>query len=97
MRGSWGRRIGVIVGQVGGIVGGAEFGVHLGRSEGGGVSSFFAIDVAATVAGYYVGKTKDRHTVEIEIAPDPPAENRKAEPRPTAFSRTVSVPRIGER
>jgi len=96
MRGSWGRRIGVLVGQVGGIVGGAEFAVHVGRSEAGGVSSFFAIDVGATVAGYYVGKAKDRHTVEIEIVPDPPAENRTAEPRPIAFGRTVSLPRFGE-
>jgi hypothetical protein len=72
-RGSWGKHMGVIVGQVAGILAGGEFVTHVAKSEAAGVPSFFAIDVGATVAGYYLGKSRDRHALEISIEPNPEA------------------------
>jgi hypothetical protein len=78
-RGAWGRTIGVVVGQLAGIIGGGEFAAHVARSEGAGVSSFFAIDVGATVAGYFLGRARDKHTFEVKILPPSPAEVRQPE------------------
>ena len=45
MQSAWGRRLGVLIGQVGGAIGGGEFAAHVGGSEAAGVPSFFAIYV----------------------------------------------------
>jgi hypothetical protein len=69
-RGSWGRRIGVTVGLIAGLIGGAEFVAHVATSERSGVPSFFAVTVGSTVAGYYLGRSHDKHTLEIAVTPD---------------------------
>jgi hypothetical protein len=69
-RGSGGRILGSVVGALVGIVGGAEIAVHGTRSEGPAVSTFTAVAVASTVAGYFAGRAVDRHTRVLRIAPE---------------------------
>lgn len=97
MQGSWGRRIGVFVGQLSGLVLGGEFVGHVANSEAAGVPSFLAIDVGATLAGYFAGKVRDRRIVEIEVLPEPPSDGRTAEPRPSASLFAEPVPMLRRR
>ena len=68
-RGTGGRILGTAVGALAGIVAGAEIAVHGTQSEAAGVSAFTATAVAFTVAGYYAGRSADRHTRLLRIAP----------------------------
>ena len=65
----WGRRMGAVVGQIVGLVGGAEIAAHVGRSEAAGVPLFLTVNVGATAAGYYLGRSRDKHTLEIAVEP----------------------------
>ena len=68
-RSSGGRILGTVVGAIGGMVAGGEIAAHGTRSEGAIVGSFTATAVAGTVAGYFVGRTVDRRTRLLHIAP----------------------------
>ena len=68
--GSWGRRIGIILGQTGGVIGGGEFAVHVAKSEGGSAASFLGIYAAATIGGYYLGRKFDRRGFDVDFLPD---------------------------
>jgi hypothetical protein len=68
-RSTGGRILGTAVGALAGIVGGAEIAVHGTHSESAGVSAFTSTAVALTVAGYYAGRSVDRHTRLLRIAP----------------------------
>jgi hypothetical protein len=72
-RGSGGRILGTVVGALVGMVVGGEIAVHGPNSEAAGVSTFTASAVACTVAGYYAGKSADRHSRWLRIAPLPAA------------------------
>jgi hypothetical protein len=68
-RGSGGRILGTVVGALVGMVVGGEIAVHGTNSEGAGISTFTASAVACTVAGYYAGRSADRHSRLLRIAP----------------------------
>jgi hypothetical protein len=68
-RGTGGRILGTVVGALAGAVAGAELAVHKTRSEAAGVPTFTATAVAVTVAGYCAGRSADRHTRLLRIAP----------------------------
>jgi len=68
-RGTGGRILGTAVGALAGVVAGAEIAVHGTHSEAAGVSAFTATAVALTVGGYYAGRSADRHTRLLRIAP----------------------------
>lgn len=75
-RGSGGRILGTVVGALGGMVAGGEIAAHGTRSEGAVVSTFTATAVAGTVAGYFAGRSADRHTRLLRIAPAAPSAAR---------------------
>ena len=64
---SSGKTVGVIVGALGGLILGGDLVAHLAQSEAAGVSSFFAISTASSLAGYYIGKHHDRQATVIRI------------------------------
>ena len=68
-RGAGGRILGTAIGALGGIVAGAELAVHKTNSEAAGVSAFTVTAVALTVGGYFAGRSADRHTRLLRIAP----------------------------
>lgn len=67
-RGTGGRILGSAVGALVGVVAGAEIAVHGTHSEAAVVSTFTATAVACTVAGYYAGRSADRHARLLRIA-----------------------------
>lgn len=67
--GAGGKILGSVVGALVGMVAGAEIAAHGTRSEGAVVSTFSATAVACTVAGYYAGRSADRHSRLLRIAP----------------------------
>jgi hypothetical protein len=71
-RSTGGRILGTAVGGLTGIVAGAEIAAHAEgfRSEGVMVSSFTATAVALTVTGFLIGRSADRHTRLLRIAPE---------------------------
>ena len=68
-KGVGGRVLGVVVGLVVGMVGGGETVAHSNQGEAAGVSTFTAMAVGGAVGGYYAGKTVDRKTTIIRVAP----------------------------
>ncbi len=64
-----GRVLGVVVGALGGMVAGGEIVAHGNQGEGAAVSTFLAVSVAGSVGGYFTGKSVDRHTTLIRVAP----------------------------
>ena len=68
-RGAGARVLGSAVGALVGIVAGAEIAAHGTRTEGAAVSTFTAAAVACTVGGYYAGRSVDRHSRLLRIAP----------------------------
>ena len=68
-RGTGGRILGSAVGALVGVVAGAEIAVHGTHSEAAVVSTFTATAVVCTVAGYYAGRSADRHARLLRIAP----------------------------
>ena len=68
-RGSGGRVLGTVVGAVVGLVAGAEIAVHGTNSEAAGVPTFTVSAVACTVGGYYAGRSADRRSRLLRIAP----------------------------
>ena len=86
-RGAWGRRMGVLVGQIAGLILAGEFVGHVATSEHAGVPAFFAIDVGSTVVGYYLGKRHDQHGFELTV--EPPSA---ADAQPTQQPATVPQP-----
>ena len=68
-RGAGGRILGTVVGALVGMVAGGEMAVHGAHSEAAGVSIFTASAVACTVSGYYAGRSSDRHSTWLRVAP----------------------------
>jgi hypothetical protein len=83
-QGAWGRRMGVLIGQIAGLIAGGELVAHLATTERSGVPTFVAVDVGATVAGYYLGKSRDKRELEIAVVPASEAERQGAEVAPAA-------------
>jgi hypothetical protein len=69
-RSTGGRILGTTIGALTGIVAGAEIAGHGTRTEGAIVSTFTVTAVALTVVGYYAGRSADRHTRVLLIAPE---------------------------
>ena len=67
-RSTGGRIIGTAVGGLIGMVAGGEIAAHGARSEGAAASTFTAVAVVGTVAGYFIGRSADRHTRLLRIA-----------------------------
>jgi hypothetical protein len=67
--GTGGRVLGTVVGALVGLVAGAEIAVHGTHSEAAGVTTFSAAAVACTVGGYYAGRSVDRNSRLLRIAP----------------------------
>ena len=67
--GAGGRILGSVVGALVGMVAGAEIAVRGTDSEGAAVTTFAATSVACTVGGYYAGRSMDRRTRVLHIAP----------------------------
>jgi hypothetical protein len=82
--GAWGRRMGVLIGQIAGLIAGGELVAHVATSERSGVPTFAAVDVGATVAGYFLGKSRDKRELEIAVVPASEAELQGAEVAPAA-------------
>ena len=68
-RGSWGRRLGTVVGVLSGVVVGTYVAAVTADSAGAGIATFLGIASAGTVGGYYVGKELDRQVTRIKIVP----------------------------
>ena len=68
-RGSWGRKIGTVVGVLSGVMLGSYVTVKANPSVGPGIATFLGIASAGTVGGYYVGKELDRRVTLIKIVP----------------------------
>jgi hypothetical protein len=68
-KGVGGRVLGVVVGALAGMVGGAEIAAHSDTREAAAVSTFLGVAVAGSVGGYYAGKSVDRHTTIIRVTP----------------------------
>ena len=68
-RGSWGRRLGTVVGVLSGIVLGGYVAAVTADSAGAGLATFLGIASAGTVGGYYVGRQLDRRVTLIKIVP----------------------------
>ena len=77
-RGSGGRILGTVVGALVGMVVGGEIAAHGANSEAATVLTFTASAVACTVAGYYIGRSADRHSTWLRIAPQPTASDLPA-------------------
>lgn len=68
-RGSWGRKLGTVVGVLSGIVLGGYVATVTADSAGAGIATFLGIASAGTVGGYYAGKQVDRKVTVIKIVP----------------------------
>jgi uncharacterized protein YcfJ len=68
-RGSWGRKLGTVVGVLSGLVLGGYVAAETADSAGPGIATFLGIASAGTVGGYYVGKELDRRVTLIKIVP----------------------------
>jgi hypothetical protein len=90
--GAGGRILGSVVGALVGMVAGAEIAVHGTHSEAAGVSVFSATAVASTVGGYCAGRSADRHTRLLRIAPPSAGSGLPADEQPPD-ARRRSLPR----
>jgi outer membrane lipoprotein SlyB len=68
-RGSWGRKLGTVVGVLSGLVLGGYVVAKTTNSDGPAIATFLGIASAGTVGGYYVGKELDRQVTLIKIVP----------------------------
>ena len=68
-RGSWGRKLGTVVGVLSGVVLGGYVAAVTADSAGAGIATFLGIASAGTVGGYYVGKRLDKQVTLIKIVP----------------------------
>ena len=68
-RGSWGRKLGTVVGVLSGVMLGSYVMVKTTHSDGPAIATFLGIASAGTVGGYYVGKELDRRVTQIKIVP----------------------------
>lgn len=68
-RGSWGRKLGTVVGVLSGIVLGGYVAAVTADSAGTGIATFLGIASAGTVGGYYVGRELDKQDTLIKIVP----------------------------
>ena len=68
-RSTGGRILGTAIGALTGVVAGVEIAVHGTHSEAAGVSAFTVTAVAFTLGGYFTGRSADRHTRLLRIAP----------------------------
>jgi hypothetical protein len=68
-RGSWGKKIGTVVGVLSGVMLGSYVVVRSNSAGVGGFAAFLGIASVGTVGGYYVGKELDRRVILIKIVP----------------------------
>ena len=68
-RGSWGRKIGTVVGVLSGVMLGSYVTVKANPSAGPGIANFLGIASAGTVGGYFVGRGIDKQVTLIKIVP----------------------------
>ena len=68
-RGSWGRKLGTVVGVLSGVVLGGYAAAVTADSASAGIATFLGIASAGTVGGYYVGKRLDKQVTLIKIVP----------------------------
>ncbi|MEO8050294.1 MAG: hypothetical protein ABI833_07745 [Acidobacteriota bacterium] len=68
-RGKWGRSVGVSLGIITGITYGGYAAIAGTNSAAAGLPTFLAITGAATIAGYYLGKSADRRAKRIRVIP----------------------------
>lgn len=74
MRGTSGRKLGTVVGNIVGLVAAVEITSHAApHSLDGALATVGAIWVGGVVGGYEVGKSSDRHVTVIRIIPSPAA------------------------
>ncbi len=66
-RGSAGKTLGTIIGVITGVIGGAYIAGTTTDSAGAGIPLFIALASGITIAGYYIGKSADRHTTLIRV------------------------------
>jgi hypothetical protein len=69
-RSTGGRILGTALGALVGMVAGGEIAAHGTRSEAAVVSTFTVTAAAGTVAGFFIGRSADRHTRLLRIAPE---------------------------
>ena len=68
-RGSWGRKLGTVVGVLSGVVLGGYVAAVTADSAGPGIATFLGIASAGTVGGYYAGRGIDKQVTLIKIVP----------------------------
>jgi len=75
-RSSGGRIIGTAIGALTGVVAGAEIAARGNWSEGSVVPKFTVTAAALTVTGFLIGRSADRHTRLLRIAPETGGEQK---------------------
>lgn len=68
-RGSWGRKLGTVVGVLSGVVLGGYAAAVTADSASAGIATFLGIASAGTVGGYYAGRQLDKHVMLIKVVP----------------------------
>jgi hypothetical protein len=68
-RGSWGRRLGTVIGVVSGLVVGGYVTAVATNSAGAGIPLFLGMASGVTLGGYYIGREIDRRTTLIKVVP----------------------------
>jgi hypothetical protein len=68
-RGSWGRKLGTVMGVLSGLVLGGYVAAVTADSAGAGIATFLGIASAGTVGGYYVGRQLDKNVTLIKVVP----------------------------
>ena len=68
-RGSWGRRLGTVIGVLSGLVVGGYVTSVATVSAGAGIPLFLGMASGVTLGGYYLGRATDHRTTLIKIVP----------------------------
>lgn len=68
-RGSWGRKLGTVIGVLGGLVVGGYVTAVATNSAGAGIPLFLGMASGVTLGGYYIGRGIDYRTTLIKVAP----------------------------
>ena len=68
-RGSWGRKLGTVIGVLSGLVVGGYVTAVATNSAGAGIPLFLGMASGVTLGGYYIGRGIDYRTTLIKVAP----------------------------
>ena len=68
--GSWGRRLGTVIGVLTGLVVGGYVAARAGNSAAAVIPLFLGMASAATIGGYYAGRGLDKQATLIRVVPD---------------------------